>query len=119
MDTYQIELQNVRIFAFHGFFPEERVLGNWYRINLKVKLKNKQLIDDQLVNTLDYGTLFLVCKEVMANSVDLLETVVETIFDRIVSLSNQIIEINLELSKENPPLGISAGNSSISRKWVK
>jgi dihydroneopterin aldolase len=118
MDTYQVELQNIRIFAHHGFFPEERILGNWYKINLKVIVKNNKSIEDQLVNTLDYGVLFLICKEVMADSVDLLETVVETILSRVKRLSSQILEVNLDLSKENPPLGLSSGNSSISIKYI-
>jgi len=114
MDVYQVNLQNMRFFAFHGFFPEERILGNWYQINLTITLNAGKEIKDDLDQTLDYGTLYKICKEVMFDPVDLLETVVEKVVERIQNLSNQISGINLELIKENPPLGQSSGKSSIS-----
>ncbi|MFM6949267.1 MAG: dihydroneopterin aldolase [Aquirufa sp.] len=114
MDRYQVNLENLRFFAFHGFFPEERILGNWYLINLHITLHSDREIKDVLGQTLDYGSLYAVCKEVMNDPVDLLETVVERIVERIKFLSDQIAEINLELFKENPPLGQSSGKSSIS-----
>ncbi len=114
MDNYQVNLQNLRFYAFHGVFPEERILGNWYQINLSVSVDSVKEMKDDLGQTLDYGTLYLICKEVMSEPMDLLETLVEKMVERIQVLSTQITEIKVELSKENPPLGQSSGKSRIS-----
>lgn len=104
----------MRFYAFHGFFPEERILGNWYQINLTITVNSGMSIKDELEQTIDYGTLYTICKDVMGKPVDLLETLVEKIVERIQCLSKQIGGINLEVIKENPPLGLSSGTSSIS-----
>ncbi|MHA8066446.1 dihydroneopterin aldolase [Aquirufa sp. ROCK2-A2] len=119
MENYQVKLKDVRFYAYHGYFPEERILGNWFILNLEVLVLNSQAIDDKLNQTLDYGTLYAICKQVMNHPVDLLETVLEAILEKLKHTSSQIKQIKLSLVKENPPLGLSAGSSSISLEWNK
>lgn len=119
MESYQVNLKNVKMYAYHGFFPEEKILGNWYLLNLQVTVQREISNSDHLHLTIDYGTLFQLCKEVMSNSVDLLETVLESLLGRLLAFSDLIVGVKMELSKENPPLGMSSGSSSVSLEWNK
>jgi dihydroneopterin aldolase len=49
----------------------------------------------------------------MANPVDLLETVAETIAQKIRAELSQEVAVLVQISKENPPMGISAGRSTV------
>jgi dihydroneopterin aldolase len=119
MESYQVNLNNIKMYAYHGFFPEEKILGNWYLLNLQVTVHREISNSDQLHQTIDYGSLFILCKEAMNKSVDLLETVLESILSRLLAFSDLIIGVKIELSKENPPLEMSSGSSSVSLEWNK
>lgn len=113
MANYQVLLEDVRLFAFHGLYPEERILGNWYTINVVVESESQPNFSDDIANTIDYSLIFAICKQVMGKPVDLLETVAENIAKQIRAICLQEVSIQVQISKENPPMGLSKGRSSV------
>ena len=83
MANYQVSIDDIRIFAFHGLYPEERILGNWYTLDVLVESESQPNFSDDIANTIDYSQIYLICKQVMAIPVDLLETVAENIAKKI------------------------------------
>ncbi|TBH73953.1 dihydroneopterin aldolase [Aquirufa nivalisilvae] len=117
MDFYQVSWQGLRFYAYHGFFPEERILGNWYELNITISLLSLEEFQDNLEQTLDYSQVYQICQTIMKEPVDLLETLVEKMGSSIFHRWPHIKGIELSLSKINPPLGQSQGNSCI--QWHK
>jgi dihydroneopterin aldolase len=113
MANYQVSIDDIRIFAFHGLYPEERVLGNWYTLDVLVESESQPNFSDDIANTFDYSQIYAICKQVMANPVDLLETVAETIAQRIKTDLSDQVSVLVQISKENPPMGISGGRSTV------
>lgn len=113
MDFYQIAWQGLRFYAYHGYFPEERILGNWYELDVNISLKLDDEIQDDLGQTLDYGQVYQLCREIMKEPVDLLETIVEKIGKALVHRWPHIKGLEISLRKHKPPLGQSRGNSCI------
>lgn len=113
MANYQVLLEDIRIFAFHGLYPEERILGNWYTLNVIVESESQPNFSDDIANTIDYSAIFAICKRVMSKPVDLLETVAENIAQQIQAFCLQEVSIQVQISKENPPMGLSSGRSSV------
>lgn len=113
MANYQVSIDDIRIFAFHGLYPEERILGNWYTLDVVVESESQPTFSDDIVNTIDYSRIYAICKQVMANPVDLLETVAETIAQKIRTELSQQVVVFVQISKENPPMGVSAGRSTV------
>lgn len=113
MANYQVSIDDIRIFAFHGLYPEERILGNWYTLDIVVESESQPNFSDDIVNTIDYSQIYAICKQVMANPVDLLETVAETIAQKIRTELSQEVAVLVQISKENPPMGVSAGRSTV------
>lgn len=113
MATYQVSIDDIRIFAFHGLYPEERILGNWYTLDVVVESESQPTFSDDIVNTIDYSRIYAICKQVMANPVDLLETVAETIAQKIRTELSQQVVVFVQISKENPPMGVSSGRSTV------
>ena len=113
MANYQVSIDDIRIFAFHGLYPEERILGNWYTLDVLVESEMQPNFSDDIANTIDYSQIHAICKQVMSKPVDLLETVAETIAQKIRTELSEEVSVLVQISKENPPMGISGGRSTV------
>jgi len=113
MANYQVSIDDIRIFAFHGLYPEERVLGNWYTLDVLVESESQPNFSDDIANTIDYSQIYAICKQIMDIPVDLLETVAEKIAQKIRHEISEEISILVQISKENPPMGLSSGRSTV------
>jgi dihydroneopterin aldolase len=113
MANYQVSIDDIRIFAFHGLYPEERILGNWYTLDVLVEAESLPSFSDDIANTIDYSHIFAICQQVMATPVDLLETVAENIAKQIQADLTQEVSVLVQISKENPPMGVSGGKSTV------
>lgn len=117
--TQKIALTNVRFFAFHGYYPEEQVLGNEFFLDISCTTADRINMDDDLTETLNYETLYKVAKEEMEAPKKLLETVVGNILQRIQDCSPKIDEIEVILKKSNPPFGGDMAQATVSVQWKK
>jgi dihydroneopterin aldolase len=113
MRIYQVRLEDVRLFGYHGLFPEERKLGNWFVLNLAISKQITQAFEDDINRTMDYGQLYTVCVEVMAEPVDLLETLCERMAKRCKELHPDYVELEIRIGKEHPPMGMMGGRSCV------
>lgn len=114
MQEYRVGLEDVRFFAYHGLFPEERILGNWFVISVHVSKTSQTLTFEHINQTFDYGQIYTICQEVMAEPVDLLETVAQRISDRLKLTFKDMSRYEILIWKEQPPLGMLGGKSSVS-----
>ena len=101
-----IQVNNIKIYAFHGCLDEEAKIGSEYRVDLAVKanLQNSAESDD-LSDTVDYVHLNLIVKEEMAIRSKLLEHVAQRILDRIFHELLMVKKAKVSVAKINPPIG--------------
>ncbi|MEZ5033019.1 MAG: dihydroneopterin aldolase [Saprospiraceae bacterium] len=98
-----VGIQNLRIHAFHGVYPEEALVGHWFCIDLRVEIPPTLIPEvDDLDTTLNYASLHMICTEVMSERADLLETVAYRIIRRIRKSHAQAGEIRIRIAKEHP-----------------
>jgi dihydroneopterin aldolase len=101
-----IVLDEIRVYAYHGCLAEETKIGSDYRVRLRVWANlSKSVASDELSDTVDYVLLNRIVKEEMAIPSKLLEHVAGRISDRIFSESSLVQELEVEVSKINPPIG--------------
>ena len=101
----RIVLKSMEFFAFHGVYAEERKNGNRFEVNLSVDYPFEDKVkSDQLEDTIDYGALYLIVKEIMDSPANLLEYLSLTIAERIRSQFPQIEKVSVTVSKYNPPI---------------
>jgi len=111
----KVALNGIRLFADHGFYEEEAILGNEFIVDVVVSTVMKNEGSDELADTLDYGQIYAIVKEEMAIRSDLLEHVLFRIKSNIISsFPYQVRGLYLSIKKMNPPLGGSVENSQIS-----
>ena len=88
-----ILLKDICCFAYHGVAPQENIIGNEYIINLKLKVDISQAIQtDDVVDTVNYAG---------------------RIAKRLLAEFPAIEEIELRLSKRNPPMGADIDSAGV------
>lgn len=82
------------------------LIGSDYRVDLEVTADlSKPASSDQLSETVDYVHLNNIIKEEMTVRSNLLEHVAKRIIDRIFKEIPEVTEVEVEVSKINPPIG--------------
>ena len=101
-----IALEGMRFYAYHGFYEEERVIGNDYVVDVYVDtVFTKAAMDDDLYQTINYETIYLICEAAMRKNSKLLEAVANHIELGIKHQFKFIKALKVRVKKLNPPLG--------------
>lgn len=101
-----IRLKNIRIFTNHGCLIEEEKIGSDYLVNLEVVADLSEAAkSDALKDTVDYVHLQHIVKNEMAVRSKLLENVGQRIIKRIFEEIDLVDEVEVSISKLNPPIG--------------
>ncbi|MCL1934550.1 MAG: dihydroneopterin aldolase [Candidatus Azobacteroides sp.] len=100
-----IELKKMIFYARHGVMEQERIVGNKYRIDLKLFLDlSKAVESDKIEDTVNYADIFGTVKEEMAIPSYLLEHIAGRIIRKIKQKYPTIQKIKIRLAKLNPPI---------------
>ncbi len=101
-----IQVNNIKLYAYHGCLEEEAKIGSEYRVDVSVKANlKKSSITDELIDTVDYVHLNYIVKQEMAIRSKLLEEVVKRILNRIFKELSMVEKAKVSVAKLNPPIG--------------
>ncbi|MDR1980060.1 MAG: dihydroneopterin aldolase [Tannerellaceae bacterium] len=110
----KIELNNLKFYAFHGVLPQEMLVGNNFLINLTLTAPiEKAVSSDDLDDTINYATVYHLIEKEMIIPSKLLEHVAGRILRSLKTHFPQLEEIELVVSKLNPPIGGEADRASV------
>lgn len=100
-----VELNGVKLYAFHGCLPEEAAIGGHYIVDVHVTTDfSKAAISDELCHTVDYVRLNTIVKEEMAIRSKLIEHVGQRIVERIQTDIQAVIHVRVKICKICPPI---------------
>ena len=111
--TQRVCLVDIRFFSYHGFYPEEQVLGNEFMLDIETELEVFVPGGDELSNTVNYERLFEIASEEMKTPRKLLETVAHSILEQIRHEFLAVKNIRVSIRKMHPPLAGEVKNSLI------
>lgn len=99
-----IELEEMEFFAFHGVFEQEALVGNRFRVDLKMKVDiSEAMLTDEVTDTVSYADAFQVVNQEMKIRAKLLEHLTGRIVSRLFESFASIDKLHIKLSKVNPP----------------
>ena len=114
----QVALADARFFAYHGYYPEEQVLGNEFTVDISVAFdREDRKTADELQHTVNYELLYHIAKTEMQQPRKLLETVAETMLHRVKADFPFVASIEVSVTKHNPPFGGDRANVRVALKW--
>ncbi|MCL2178887.1 MAG: dihydroneopterin aldolase [Proteobacteria bacterium] len=109
-----IELEDMEFFARHGWFPEERTIGNVFRVDLRIEADLSQAAcSDRLEDTINYQHVYAIVKREMEIPSRLLEHLCEKILCALYAELEGIQKATVKVSKKHPPLGGKVGHCSV------
>lgn len=101
-----IEIEGMKFYAFHGHFESEQVVGNEFKVNLKIETDmEKAAISDNLNDVLNYQAAYEIIKNEMAIPSYLLENVAKRMLDSLYLHFTSIKKAEVKICKMNPPMG--------------
>ena len=111
---YNIELNNIHLYAYHGVLPQENNVGAWYTLNLCATINNLDSIEnDNIEATANYAEIYEVICEEMKIPSKLLEHVCGRILEKLFDRFAIIERIEITLTKDTPPMGGDRLSSSV------
>ena len=103
--TSKIILENIKIYAYHGVLPEEKILGTYYILNVEIKADLwKAAKTDHLDDTINYAEINEIIHEEMKIPSELLEHVTGRIIEKIGEKFSEISSIKIKMTKTKPPM---------------
>lgn len=101
-----IALEGIRLHSRHGYYPEEEILGTEFIIDVYVETDTQEAArSDELIHTVNYETIYLICQREMKNTSSLIEKIAQRIADEIKDFFPQVWGVKVRLRKMHPPLG--------------
>lgn len=109
---YTTTLTGLEFFAFHGLYPEERLLGAIFKVDVSVECELSKPVSsiDEAVN---YEIIFNTVKSQMAVAEDLLETVAQKIIAVLQKEFSEAKSISVTIHKPNPAGVFKSGVASV------
>lgn len=110
-----IALEGMHFFAYHGYYEEEQKMGGDFIIDVYVTTNTALAAQkDDLEGTINYETIYFICKTEMKKTSKMIENVAQRIIDRLhFILGDRTQNIKVRLTKLNPPLGGKVKSASI------
>ena len=109
----KVSLEGVRFYAYHGFYPEEQVLGTEFIVDIDTEMEVYIAGGDDISSTVNYERLFQIVSDEMRNPKKLIETVAHGILQQIRHEFLAVKNIRVVIRKMHPPLKGDVRNSSI------
>lgn len=101
-----IALEGMRFHAFHGVYEAEKILGTEYLLDVYVRTRNEAAgLTDQLEQTINYETVYQICRLEMESPKSLIETVLAGIMRRMKHQFSNMEFLRVRVRKMYPPLG--------------
>lgn len=112
-----IALKGLHFHSFHGYYEEERKMGNPFVVHVTVNIDDFDSQDDDIKDTINYENLYNICASEMEKTQKLLETVALNMINRLKSAYPQIIDGEVVIEKIGPQLGGKVDKAVITMKF--
>jgi 7,8-dihydroneopterin aldolase/epimerase/oxygenase len=115
--THAINIEGIRLYAYHGCLEEEANIGGHYVVDVYMTTNFAEAAaTDDLEKTIDYCTVYEICKVEMGIRNKLIETVAQRIFIRIKEEFSTLKTLHVKLTKLTPPMNGDVDNVSVEIK---
>ena len=100
-----IQVNGIRAYGYVGYLPEERVLGQWFEVDLTIWVDlDPAGKSDNIEDTVDYREAIALVKELIATAkFQLVEKLISAIADRVLSIE-KVTQVRVKLSKPAAPI---------------
>src|SRR5699024_9194502 len=99
-----IGLEKIKIHAPIGYYPEEKIIGNDFLIDIYIKMVEKDETITDLSDTIDYSGIYKIIKAEMEKNHPLIETTAQHCLQTIKEKWPKIAGAEITIRKLHPPM---------------
>lgn len=111
---HTIEVNGIKIYAFHGCLPEEEKIGGHYSVDVMLNTDfTFAASEDDLTKTIDYVDVNRIVCEEMAIRSKLIEHVGQRIVNRLKQEVQGLLNVRVKVTKICPPINGDVENVAI------
>lgn len=101
----EVALEGMEFYARHGYYEEERKVGNKYTVDVFMTLDIQEAVaHDKLEGTVNYEKVYKLVAEVMSIDASLLEHLAGKLVKKIRMTFSEVQTVKVCISKHNPPI---------------
>ena len=101
----KVSLEGMEFYARHGYYEEERVIGNKYSVDVTLHVDfSEAAFEDKLEGTVNYEKVYEIVQNVMSINANLLEHLAGKMIKSLKQNFPQIKLAHVRISKYNPPI---------------
>ena len=101
----KISLEGMEFYARHGYYEEERVIGNKYSVDVTLEVDfSEAASDDKLDGTVNYERVYEIVRDVMSIDANLLEHLAGKMIKALKDNFSEARKVQVKISKYNPPI---------------
>lgn len=108
-----ITLNDLRFYGYHGLFPEEKIIGNEFQVDVEVSFQPAPMIISEISATINYAEVYRLIKNRMEVPTELLETLAMSITESIQQQFSSVTQISIHIRKMHPPMAFFEGNVGV------
>jgi len=112
-----VALKEVKCYAFHGFYPEEQLIGTHFSVDVEVAFLPADETED-LQKTVNYEVINSIILEEMKNTQKLLETVVKHMLNKVLTIYPFLLSASVGIKKNHPAMLGEVGHSFVQLKYI-
>ena len=102
----RIAINDMRFYAYHGCFEQERAIGTHFRVDLVFTTDTaKAEVTDNIADTVSYLDVYRTVKQQMQQPSNLLEHVARRVGEAVLAGYPAVDDVTVRVYKLNPPLG--------------
>lgn len=113
MPRFNITLNNLQFYSHIGVYDQERIVGNDFRVDVKVSFPADSFKSEDLTSTISYADIYAIVHEEMHIEHRLIETVCVKIAQKIKDISFSDCSISVKIAKISPPIGGCTGDAEV------
>lgn len=116
-----IAIEGMEFYAYHGCYPEEQRIGGRYTTDVYITANIEEgAALDSLEHTLNYETIYHICKRVMKSPAHLIEHVAWQIGQQVCQMFTPSAQhILVRVRKHNPPIdGATIAQTFVEWTWT-
>ena len=117
MGEFTIELRGLQFYSFHGLYEEEKKVGGEFVVDVWAKFPAEDHSLKSINETVNYAALFAIVKDEMSLPRELLETIAQSIAEKIYAKYGVIKEVEIRIEKKKAP--IAGLNGTVAASYRK
>ena len=111
--TFTIQLNNLRFFAKHGVYEEEKIIGNEFEVNISMQIDAPEETLTKIDETVNYAKVYEIAGRVFSQPKSLLETAAMEMAKSILESFAGLKHISIQITKLYPPITSFTGSVSV------